>query len=142
MLYRSLRAMGHVIRPCNYTERLPGQKINNKEYGQSALAKMMGFGIVSEDPEGNIVDVVEPLAGVPYGLFRMPRAGQGLLRLERQLRTLRVDDEKQQQDEAMTLVQLCWHLWSFYASSTRGTIRPFDIRAPRTRIRRVMTRAR
>lgn len=143
MMYRSLRAMGHRVRPCNYTERLVGQKVGNKEYGQSALAKMFGFGLVNDDGElgwEGLVDLPEPREGVPYGMFRFPRAGAGYLRLERQLRTLKVDDDKQQQDEAMTLVQLCWHLWPFYARGQRAKVSAADIRAPRGRRRWTRTR--
>jgi hypothetical protein len=138
MLFRSLRAKGHRVRACNYTERLPGQPISNKEFGQIALAKLLGFGIISEDPDGNIIGIVEPDPGTPFGLFRLPRAGNGFLRLERQLKTITIDQAHMNQDESMTYVQLAWHLWPFYARGPRAKVSPFDIRAPR----RVMTRAR
>lgn len=144
MLYRSLRAKKHRVRPCNYTERLPSQKVSNKDYGRSALAKMLGYGLVDEfgDDDDLLASLEEPAPGTPYGLFSFPRAGGGFLRLERQLKTLKVDDEKQQQDEAMALVQIAWHLWPFYARGRRATVSGADIRAPRGSRRLMTTRAR
>lgn len=126
---RALRAKGLPVVPMNYTERRTNAKHNNKEAGRVALQRMFSHGLVVDNVDG-VIGIPEAAGDRPFGLFRFPMSGPWL-RLRRQLGVLRVDDEKDVQDESMTILQLAWYLWPFYDRGPRATISAFDIRVPR-----------
>ena len=135
--YRTARAEGMRAVEMSFAGRLPNQHVTNKAYGTTALQKLASMGLEVDDD----VQLAEPDPDQPFGLIRAPRAGPGFLRLHRQLSTLRVMDEGQKQDEAMTLVMLAWHLWRFYDRGPRANVTRFDIRAPRARRSKTTMRA-
>lgn len=89
---------------CNFSARLPGVKVSNKEFGLQGLQRMLAWGLDAQAEEnGWITDW--PVINRDFGLLRIPATW---LRDRRELAVLRRDDEHQHQDRAMAWVMLAW----------------------------------
>jgi hypothetical protein len=106
MAYRSARARGLPVIDCNFAGRAV-KFTSNKEFGIQALQRLLGYGLPFQGSVEGIVSEWPKPAG-PFGLLKFPKAWT---RLHRQLATLKRDDAKLRQDEAMTTVMGAWHLW-------------------------------
>lgn len=102
--------------------------VTNKEYGIQALQRLLAFGLEIDSTleSGYVEEWPEPKG--PFGVLRFPSTGDWA-KLKRQLRAMKRDDAKIRQDAAMTLIQLAWYLWRFFAhAQAKGKpVQPFKM---------------
>lgn len=131
MVFRAARQKGLPAIDCNFTGRLPGVKVSNKEYGLQMLQRMFAWGLDTQaDENGWITEW--PTIDRPFGLFRLPRAW---VRLRRELGILKRDDAHIAQDRAMTLVMIAWWMGRFLNRGAQAEVHEFNIMARRSRSR-------